>query len=319
MVFPKICSRRHFLRAAVCAVLLLSPLTGFPIEKIERVNPRIKGVGLTTYSLRDQMHYNRGKTTSQTMEILGFLDYCAEHEIEAAELTAYYFKEPVEREYLYEVRRRAHLLGIDLAAGAIGNNFSFPPGSSEAKEQLAHTRTWIDHFSDLGIPVIRVFSGNPPKGMSEDEAIQNIVINLREALAYAGTRGVMLGLENHDFTSNVDRLLRVVKQIDSEWLGILFDSGNIRGTADPYAELERIAPYAVSAQIKVKVEVDGKRLQSDFDRVVKILREGGYGGYIILEYEESEDPLVAVPRYLEEIRHSLLPNCSHCGAEKAEN
>src|SRR5690554_276054 len=116
-------SRRSFLKTLTGASLLLHPALALSIEPLRREHARIKGVGLTTYSLRDQMRYVRGKVTGGTMDIFGFLDYCARNDIEAAELTSYFFKEPIEPEVLLEIRRRAHLLGIDLAAGAIGNNF----------------------------------------------------------------------------------------------------------------------------------------------------------------------------------------------------
>src|SRR5690606_36254183 len=120
-------SRRHFLKLAAGASLLLHPVVSHSAERLPRKNARIKGVGLTTYSLRNLMRYQRGKITDGKMDVLGFLDYCAETGVEAAELTSYFFKTPVQREALHEIRRRAHLLGIDLAAGAIGNNFSHPP------------------------------------------------------------------------------------------------------------------------------------------------------------------------------------------------
>ena len=53
---------------------------------------------------------------------------------------------------------------------------------------------------------------------------------------------MMLGLENHDFVKNIDYLLRILKAIDSKWLGVIWDSANLSPTPDPYAQLERIAP-----------------------------------------------------------------------------
>lgn len=305
MMPPRSWSRRRFLQAAAGASLLLHPVLAYSQDRYNRPNGRIKGVGLTTYSLRQLMRYSRGQTTTGHMEILDFLDYCSATGIEAAELTAYYFQTPVERKTLHEVRRRAHLLGIDLAAGAIGNNFTHPPTSDEARKQLEYTCDWIDHYAEMGIPVIRIFAGRPAKGVSVEQALENVVANLTEALACAEKRGVMLGLENHDLTVDVDRLLHIVERIDSKWLGVTFDSGNLAPIADPYAELKRIAPYAVSAQLKVQIPVDGKKESADFDRIIAILKDAGYGGYLILEYEDDEDPLAAVPRHLQAIREAL--------------
>ena len=59
-----------------------------------------------------------------------------------------------------------------------------------------------------------------------------------------------------------------------------------------------IAPYAVTAQIKTKVA--GK--PADLARVVRILNEINYRGWLALEYQDEEEPKIAVPRYLEELR-----------------
>ena len=104
----------------------------------------------------------------------------------------------------------------------------------------------------------------------------------------------MLGLENHDFVKNIDYLLRILKAIDSKWLGVIWDSANLSPTPDPYAQLERIAPYAVTAQVKVMTKVNGEDTPADYARLVKILREANYRGYLIFEYEEDEDPYTAI-------------------------
>ena len=89
----------------------------------------------------------------------------------------------------------------------------------------------------------------------------------------------------------------IVRAIDSEWFGVTWDSGNFR-SEDPYAELSMIAPYAVTAQIKAKIA--GK--PADLPRVVRILSDINYRGWLALEYEDEEEPKIAVPRYLDELR-----------------
>lgn len=306
MKSPNSFPRRQFLKTLAAGALLLSPATAFPVERYQRGSGHIKDVGLTTYSLRSRMRYVRGRETDGDMEIVDFLEHCAANGIDTAELTAYYFKPDVKKSELHDIRRRAHLLGIDLAAGAIGNNFSHRPKSSEAEQQLQYTRDWIDRFAEMGIPVVRIFAGNPPRGMSADEALENVIANLETALVHAESRGILLGIENHDFTMNIDRLLEILSRIDSKWLGVTFDSGNHLSTAsDPYGDLARIAPYAVSAQLKTLIRVNGKQEPVDFSRVIRILKDADYRGYVILEYEDKEDPKTAIPRALGEIRAAL--------------
>ena len=109
---------------------------------------------------------------------------------------------------------------------------------------------------------------------------------------------VLLGVENHDFTTDIDRMLRILEAVDSPWFGLNFDSGNLAKTSDPYADLKRIAPHTVNAQLKIHIPRDGKKEPADFKRIVDILGEAGYRGYLVLEYEAG-DPFNEVPHYLD--------------------
>jgi hydroxypyruvate isomerase len=47
---------------------------------------------------------------------------------------------------------------------------------------------------------------------------------------------------------------------------------------------------------------NGKNEPADLPRVVKILRDAGYSGWVALEYESAEEPLVAIPKWLDQLR-----------------
>ncbi len=294
-------SRRSFLLTA-SAVSMASSLKA--IDPFKRINPRIKGLSLTTYSLKPKMRYWWGKKTKNgTLDTLDFLDYCAKIGLDGAEITSYFFENPVESSYIKKVKRRAHILGLDITGGAVGNDFSHPPNSDRGKHQLEYFRSWVDHFSEMGAPVVRIFAARkPPKGASPKQIIENVLANLQEALPYAEKRGVMLGLENHDFVKNIDYLLEITKRVQSKWFGIIWDSANLAPTPDPYADLARIAPYAITAQIKVMTKVDGKDVPADYARLVKILRKADYAGHLVFEYEEPEDAFIEIPKHIEKLR-----------------
>jgi sugar phosphate isomerase/epimerase len=199
--------------------------------------------------------------------------------------------------YLQRLRRRAFLAGLTVSGTAIGNTFTHPSGPARDRE-IAYTKLWIDRAADMGAPTIRIFAGELQKGTTEEQARQLCIDAIKECCEYAGRKGVILALENHGgIVTTVEQLLSIVREIDSEWFGVTWDSGNFR-SADPYRELKMLAPYAVTAQIKTKV--GGK--QADLPRVVGILNEVNYRGWLALEYEDEEEPKVAVPRYLEQLR-----------------
>jgi sugar phosphate isomerase/epimerase len=117
--------------------------------------------------------------------------------------------------------------------------------------------------------------------------------------------GVYLALENHGgITDTPEHLLELVKPVKSKWLGVNVDTGNFR-TTDPYADSAKIAPYGVVSQVKTEVYPGGKKQDADLAKVVKIMKDANFHGYIALEYEGSEDPKVAVPKHIKELRKLL--------------
>ena len=300
-------TRREALAATstILAGLWAAPIAS-AIKPITRTSNAPLKLSLAAYSMRSFLPDTRRNTDAVgKMDMYGFIDYASTLELDAVELTGYFMPYPLTDEGINKLKLRAHLHGLDISGGAIGNNFTHDPGSSEGREQMQHVRKWIDIYSKMGAPVIRVFGGVPTKGMSEDRAVENIISNLGLACDYAGEKGVVLGIENHDFLTDVDRLLPIVEAIDSPWFGINFDSGNIAPTADPYAKLARIAPYTVNAQIKVDIPINGNKQPADLGKVIKILKAANYRGYITLEYEGKEDPIKAIPEYLKQLRQLI--------------
>lgn len=288
-------TRRSFLAATSLA--LVAP--AMAIEPVQRPGKSILKLSLAAYSLRK---YLAAKPDAvDRLDLPGFIDYCAKLNLDGAEITAYYIPPSADSAYFNSLKRRAHLAGLDISGGAIGNNFTVDPGP-DLQKQMTATKKWIDAYAELGAPVIRVFAGNPPRGVSEEEAIKRCVPALEEACEYAGKRGIMLAIENHDFTTKVDRLMQIIAAVKSPWFGVNFDSGNFH-SADPYADMALIAPYAVNAQVKVELKPAGKKAEpTDLSRVVKILKDAGYSGYVVLEYEATEEPYDAIPRHVEALQ-----------------
>lgn len=303
------CTRRGFLGAAAAGGTALA--MGAPTlaaEPIARAHGSRFGLSLAAYSF-NRLLPRRGNAASQAsakMHMADFVDFCARMQLDACEPTAYYFPETITTESLMAVKGQAFRLGLDISGTAIGNDFCLPPGP-ERDAELAAAREWIDHAAALGAPVIRIFAGKVPSGDTEAAALERCIEGIDACLDYAATKGVFLALENHGgITATPEQMLRIVRGVkDSPWFGVNFDSGNFR-TADPYGDLAQIAPYAVNAQIKVSMHPEGGgRERADFRRVLDILRDAGYRGYIVLEYEESEDPFEAIPPLLDELRGML--------------
>jgi sugar phosphate isomerase/epimerase len=304
-------SRRAWLGRAAAGGFGLSMLPkvraaeGLPRKEAGRMK-----LSLAAYSFRDFFKDSDNRKAgspapANAIDMLGFVDYCADHHCDGAEVTSYYFPKDTNREFLLKLKRHAFLRGVSLSGGAVGNNFVLPPGP-EREKNLALVKKWVDYCELLGAPHIRVFAGTKPKDMSMEDAMKYCIETMREACAYAGEHGIYLGLENHGgIVAEPGPILEILKAVDSPWLGINFDSGNFR-TADPFADLVKIAPYAVNVQIKTEVQPAGKSAaHADLKRVIEILRDAHYQGYVALEFEENADPWKTIPGVLEELHHLI--------------
>jgi len=153
--------------------------------------------------------------------------------------------------------------------------------------------------------VIRIFAGHQQKDQTEAQAHSLMVSAIEECCDYAGKHGVHLALENHGGpTGTAEGLLSFVRDVNSPWFGVNLDSGNFRGD-DPYAELEKIAPYALNAQIKAALSIAGKKTPADYKRLAKIMQDANYRGYIVLEYEEPGNVREECARHLDQLREAF--------------
>ncbi|MCP4849776.1 MAG: sugar phosphate isomerase/epimerase, partial [Verrucomicrobiaceae bacterium] len=187
----------------------------------------------------------------------------------------------------------------------VGNNFALPEGRAR-DEQIAAVKGWIDRAAVLGAPHVRVFAG-AAKGIDEAVARRMCVSALEECCDYAGGKGIFLGLENHGgIVARAEGMLEIIAAVKSPWFGVNLDTGNFH-TEDPYADLAKVAPYAVNVQVKVEMRASGQKQHhpADMKRLVKILRDAGYQGYVALEYEAKGDPFKEVPAHLEALRGAI--------------
>lgn len=303
---PPALSRRRFL--AVTAAGAAAPLVG-AIEPFARPGAQRIGLSLAAYSFRNYFkeadHPRDAEAApAKRIDLFQFLDFCAAHGCEGAELTSYYFPKDCDAAFLRRVKRHAFLSGVAVSGTSVGNTFTHPVGPKRDRE-IAHVKLWIDRAAVLGAPHIRVFAGNT-EGQPAAEAKLNCIAALGECCAYAGERGVFLGLENHGgIVAGPDALIEIVRAVDSPWLGINLDSGNFH-TADPWADLAKCAPYAVNVQFKAEMRAAGGPTgPCDPARLVALLRTAKYQGFLALEYESKEDPYTAVPRLLGDLKRAL--------------
>jgi sugar phosphate isomerase/epimerase len=302
-------SRRSFVKTSLLGIGAISTFATQAVEPFNRAGGARLRLSLAAYSFRQYFKDGeRGQTKpvpmEKQMDMLRFVDYCADHGCDGAEVTSYYFPKDLTTEYLLKLKRHAFLRGIEISGTAVGNTFTPPPGDKRTKE-IESMKRWIDYAAVLGAPHIRVFAGSLDN-QTLDAAKKNCIEALSECAEYAGQKGIFLGVENHGgIVAEPEPLLDIVKSVQSPWVGINLDTGNFR-TNDPYKDVARCAPYAVNVQIKTEVAPRGQKSQpADLKRLAQILRDAQYQGYAALEYESEEDPFTAVPRALAELQQNF--------------
>lgn len=269
------------------------------IEPIPRPGSSHLKVSLAAYSFNKLLDLRKGAAPQMTLE--RFAELAAQWGLDAIEATAYYFPETTPA-YLAKLKGHCTRLGLDISGAAVGNNFCVPE-ADKLKQQIADVKAWTEHASRLGAKTLRIFAGNVAKGDTEEAAIKRCVAAIEEVCDHAAKFGIYMAIENHGgIVATGEQLLAIVTAVKHDWFGVNLDTGNFH-TPDPYADLALLAPYAVTVQVKTEIKRAGQpKEDADLKRVVDILKSARYRGYVALEYEAAEDPMVAVPKYINQLK-----------------
>ena len=259
------------------------------------------------------------------IDLMGFIDLAAAQGVAGVELLDFFWSD-AERE-LPLVMERIAAAGLEVAVYSLGNNF-IQPEAGARRQELADLRRGVDIALELGVDLLRVFSGNAREGVSQEQGVEWILEGLAAGAAYAESRGVTLALENHGrFAGRSDQVRDIIKQVGSPALRVNFDTGNFLLVGqDPVEAARELAEWVVLVHLKdirftdadesgfVFERPDGQLLTGsvvgeglvDLAGVMAVLREAGYDGWLSLEYEGAEDPVVlGVPRSLAAARRLM--------------
>jgi sugar phosphate isomerase/epimerase len=215
-------------------------------------------------------------------------------------MTGYYFPgypNVPKDELLYSLKRHAFLNGVTITGTGVRNDFALTDASSR-RGHIQLVKDWIDVAAKLGSDMVRVFAGKElPKGYSFDQVLQWMIPAFQECAEYGKKNGVIVGLQHHDdFLKTADETIRVVKNVNSEWFSVILDVGSLR-QGDPYAEIEKLLPYASNWQIKEHVWYGTKKEDIDLRRVRAIIDKVGYRGFTPIEALGEGDPAEVVTAF----------------------
>jgi sugar phosphate isomerase/epimerase len=268
---------------------------------------------LNAYSFSDLLTARNPRNKEQVYTLFNLLDWCAANHIKALDPTAYFFPtypEVPSDEYLSKFRDRAAELGITITGTGIRNNFASPDPKVRA-EGVQLAKDWIVAASKMGAPMVRLFSGEVPKGYEDkwEEVAGWMIECYKECAAHGEKYGVQIGVQNHgDMLQTAEQCIYILKGVNSKWAGLIVDTGNFK-TKDPYKDIEAVIPYAINWQVKESVFGLGSEVPTDYKRLIQIVKKGGYQGYLPIETlsirGKTYDPFALVPQMLTEINKAI--------------
>lgn len=228
--------------------------------------------------------------------------------------------QPKDRAYLAEMKKRCEDLGVTsvlIMCDRVGNL-----GDSDDTKRTAAVEghyQWLDAAKFLGCHSIRVNAASDATLNPEQQA-DLCTEGLRRLSEHAKPMGLGVIVENHGgLSSNGAWLASVIKNVGLENCGTLPDFGNFyvaknRGDAakwetekalyagdpaytedaqglgyDRYQGTRDLMPYAKGVSAKSHdFDAAGNETHTDFAKMMQIVMEAGYKGYVGIEYEGSE-------------------------------
>ncbi|MCL7763299.1 sugar phosphate isomerase/epimerase [Polaribacter sp. Z014] len=173
--------------------------------------------------------------------------------------------------------------------GNLGN-----PNIKERMKTVENHYAWVDIARYLGAHSIRVNAAG--KGNADDVAL-NVIDGLSKLGKYASEKGINIIVENHGGnSSNGAWLASVIQHVGMENVGTLPDFGNFclsrdsekncLSEYDRYKGISELIPFAKGISAKsYDFDKTGRETKIDFLRMMKIVKESGFKGYIGIEYE----------------------------------
>ncbi|SIN66033.1 sugar phosphate isomerase/epimerase family protein [Algoriphagus halophilus] len=278
--------RRNFIRSLALTPLLAGIQSSFAHSALKPLPQTRVQYSLNAFSFNSQLR-------SGEMSFFDMMEFAAAIGLNAVDLTGYYFPsypEIPEDTELFQLKRKALELGLNISWTGVRNNFVNPDATGRAADREL-IRKWLTVSSSLGASIMRVFTGSQAyEGFTKDEVKDWLVEEFKTCAGYGEEKGVIVGLQNHnEFLFESSEVIDILKRVDSEWFGLILDIGSLH-SKDPYAEIETLAPFANYWFIKEHVFPNGTRTPVDMNRISSIIKNQGYQGYVSFESLSEGDP-----------------------------
>ena len=313
-------NRRNFLKqsAQLAGGLSLIGLAGKPFfgcSKAPHSQKALFKISLAEWSLHRTIFGGK----------LDHLDFAKvaknDYGIDAVEYVNQFFSDKAkDADYVRQMKERADGEGVRSLLimcdreGRLGD-----PDEQKRIQAVENHYKWVEAAKFLGCHSIRV---NAASEGSFEEQIKLAADGLRRLVEYGDQYGLNVIVENHGgLSSNGQWLAGVIKGVEHPRCGTLPDFGNFGnygghnfnegGTLyDRYKGVEELMPYAKAVSAKShSFDENGKENDIDYLRLMKIVLDAGYRGYVGVEYEGDQmsepEGIKATKNLLERVREEL--------------
>lgn len=218
-----------------------------------------------------------------------------EFEIKAIDYAGRFFADKLKEEaYLTQMNKRAADYGVRRNLILVENEGALASGNKKTRDEaVARHRRWIDAALTLGCRGVCVqVQGEGTPAEQAPRATEALA-----QLAEYGTKQKIHVLISNESgpAANPDWLLGVIKEVDNSRCGA-FPLFNGFGGRNPYEGMAKLMPVARGVcAVAQEFDDNGKESQIDFSRMLKVVLQAGYRGYISLEYQgDSEDEYAGI-------------------------
>ena len=229
-------------------------------------------------------------------------------------VNSFFFDKAKDKKYLNEMKQRADDLGVQSLLIMCDNEGNLgDPDSKKRIESVENHYKWAEAAKFLGCHSIRV---NARSFGSYNDQIELAADGLRRLAEFGDTLGLNTIVENHGgLSSNGKWLSAVMERVDHPRVGTLPDFGNFRIEGDEwydrYQGMKELMPYAKAVSAKShEFDSNGNETKSDYYKMMDIVLDAGYKGFVGIEYEGSAhsemDGIKLTRDLLIKIRNSLI-------------
>jgi len=308
-------TRRQFLRGVAGAGGAAAALRALPATAAEvSGKPQAGNIGdfkisLAEWSLHRALKAQDAKITNLDFPRIAREDYG----IDGVEFVNQFFPDKAnDAAYLKALKARADDHGVTCVLIMIDHEGDLSAADEAARKKAVEDhKKWVDAAAALGCHSIRVNTGGNYGPSNLDAAAQGC----GALVEYAAARKISIICENHGGpSSDPNSLIPLIKKVNHERFGTLPDFGNFPRkekdgpfAVDVYDAIARMMPFARGVSAKsFDFGPDGKETSLDYARILKIVTDSGYHGYVGIEYEGSRlaepEGIRATKRLLESLR-----------------